>query len=161
MSDDNRGGFGGKRDDKRKGGFKGGPNKGKGGGFGKGPVKSARAETYESLKEVMRGEGFRIDKFQLAEKGTHKPVKTEYRLFREGLTGTHSFERLTDAQAAATAPLPEPEPIVETEVVAEAAETDTAEETPAEETPAEETPAEPEHGEAAPEETAHPETPSA
>jgi hypothetical protein len=141
MSDDNRGGPGGKRDDRRKGGsFKGGK-----GGFGKGPVKSARAETYESLKEVMRGEGFRIDKFQLAEKGTHKPVKTEYRLFREGLTGTHSFERLTDAQTAATAPLPEPEPVVETEIVAEAV----AEET-VDETPAEETPAEPEHSETPP-----------
>jgi len=138
MSDDNRGGPGGKRDDRRKGGFKGGK-----GGFGKGPVKSARAETYESLKEVMRGEGYRIDKFQLAEKGTHKPVKTEYRLFREGLTGTHSFERLTDAQTAATAPLPEPEVVVEEAV---------AEETVAE-TPVEEASAEPEHSETPPEET--------
>ena len=59
------------------GGGRGGPRKG---GFGKGPVKQARAETYESLKELTRGEGFRIDKFMLAEKGTHKLVKTEYRL---------------------------------------------------------------------------------
>ena len=92
----------------RDGGGRGGPRKG--GGFGKGPVKQARAETYESLKELTRGEGFRIDKFMLAEKGTHKLVKTEYRLTREGLKDVQMFQRLVDAQAAAIAPLPEPEP---------------------------------------------------
>jgi hypothetical protein len=85
----------------------GGPRKG--GGFGKGPTKAPRAETYESLKELMRGPDFRIDKFQIAEKGTGRPVKTEYRLTREGLAETHNFERLSDAQAAATAELPAPE----------------------------------------------------
>ncbi len=80
------------------------------GGFGKGPAKPARVETYESLKELTRGEGFRIDKFVVAEKGTHRPVKVEYRLTREGLKGAPAFARLVDAQAAATAPLPEPEP---------------------------------------------------
>jgi hypothetical protein len=106
----------------RDGGGRGGPRKG--GGFGKGPVKQARAETYESLKELTRGEGFRIDKFMLAEKGTHKLVKTEYRLTREGLKDVQMFQRLVDAQAAAIAPLPEPEPEPEVieEVAAEAVE---------------------------------------
>ena len=67
---------GGRRDDKR-----GGPRKG---GFGKGPAKPERRETYESLQLLTRGEGFKIDKFVLAEKGTHKPVKVEYRLTRKG-----------------------------------------------------------------------------
>jgi len=103
---------GGRRDDKR-----GGPRKG---GFGKGgPAKPERRETYESLQLLTRGEGFKIDKFVLAEKGTHKPVKVEYRLTREGLNGVHSFPRLVDAQTAATAELPEPEP----EIVEEAVET--------------------------------------
>jgi hypothetical protein len=103
---------GGRRDDKR-----GGPRKG---GFGKGgPAKPERRETYESLQLLTRGEGFKIDKFVLAEKGTHKPVKVEYRLTREGLNGVHSFPRLVDAQTAATAELPEPE----TEIVEEAVET--------------------------------------
>ncbi len=75
---DNRGGGGG-RDGQR-----GGPRKG-GGGFGKGPARQERAETYETLKELERGEGFRIDKYVVAEKKSHKPVKTEYRLTREGL----------------------------------------------------------------------------
>jgi hypothetical protein len=116
---DNRGGGG--RDGRPGGGRdgKGGPRKG---GFGKGPAKQARAETYESLKELTRGEGFRIDKFMLAEKGTHKLVKTEYRLTREGLKDVQNFQRLVDAQAAAIAPLPEPEPEPEiVETVAEAA----------------------------------------
>jgi hypothetical protein len=115
---DNRGGGG--RD-----GARGGPRKG--GGFGKGPVKQARAETYESLKELTRGEGFRIDKFMVAEKGTHKLVKTEYRLTREGLKDTQIYQRLVDAQAAAIAPLPEPEPEPVEEIVEETAEAPEAE----------------------------------
>jgi hypothetical protein len=111
---------GGRRDDKR-----GGPRKG---GFGKGgPAKPERRETYESLQLLTRGEGFKIDKFVLAEKGTHKPVKVEYRLTREGLNGVHSFPRLVDAQTAATAELPEPEPEIVEEAVEAAAEADTAE----------------------------------
>src|SRR6185437_15845063 len=89
--------------------------------FGKGPARPERRETYESLQLLTRGEGFHIDKFVLAEKGTHKPVKVEYRLTREGLKGVHAFPRLVDAQNAATAPLPEPEPEVVEEVVAETA----------------------------------------
>lgn len=136
MSEDNRGGApnrsgpgggrgpgGGNRD--RRGGRDGKPGGGrhKGGGFGKGPARQERAETYESLKELTRGEGFRIDKYVLAEKKSHKPVKTEYRLTREGLKGVHSFPRLVDAQTAATAPLPEPEPEVAEEIVELATET--------------------------------------
>jgi hypothetical protein len=138
-----RPGAGGPGGDRRDGpgGNRGGPRKGGSGkgGFGKGgPTKTVRAETYESLKQITRGEGFHIDKFQLAEKGTHKPIKTEYRLTREGLTGIHSFERLADAQIAATAPLPEPAP-----PEPETAEAETAEPSPEGETPAtgEETPA--------------------
>jgi hypothetical protein len=108
---------GGRRDDKR-----GGPRKG---GFGKGgPAKPERRETYENLALLTRGEGFRIDKFTLAEKGTHRPVKVEYRLTREGLKGVHSFPRLVDAQAAATAELPEPEPEIVEEIVEATAEGD-------------------------------------
>jgi hypothetical protein len=133
---DNRGGGG--RD-----GARGGPRKG--GGFGKGPVKQARAETYESLKELTRGEGFRIDKFMVAEKGTHKLVKTEYRLTREGLKDTQIYQRLVDAQAAAIAPLPEPEPepVEEpVEAVAEGAEGEAVHgEAPAEAEPVESVPA--------------------
>jgi hypothetical protein len=131
MTDEKRGGppsrggpGGGNRDSRpgggRDGGGRGGPRKG--GGFGKGPVKQARAETYESLRELARGEGFRIDKFVVAEKGTHKLVKTEYRLTREGLKDVHTFQRLIDAQPAATAPLPEPEPEIVEEVVEATAE---------------------------------------
>jgi len=113
-----RPGGGGRRDDKR-----GGPRKG---GFGKGgPAKPERRETYESLALLTRGEGFRIDKFVLAEKGTHRPVKVEYRLTREGLNGVHSFPRLVDAQAAAIAELPEPEPEIVEEVVEATAEGET------------------------------------
>ncbi|MDB5392715.1 MAG: hypothetical protein JWM91_221 [Rhodospirillales bacterium] len=115
MTEEKRGGppsrggpGGGNRDNRPGGGGRGGPRKG--GGFGKGPVKQARAETYESLKELTRGEGFRIDKYVVAEKGTHRLVKTEYRLTREGLKSVQMFQRLVDAQAAAIAPLPEPEP---------------------------------------------------
>jgi hypothetical protein len=120
----------------------GGPRKGGKGGFGKGPAKAVRAETYESLKELTRGEGFRIDKFVVAEKGTHRPVKTEYRLTREGLKGTPAFSRLVEAQAAAIAPLPEPEPEpIEEAAPATAEVPEHAAETPAAETPAAETPA--------------------
>jgi hypothetical protein len=114
------GGPGGRGGGDRRG--PGGPRKGGGkGGFGKGPAKPVRVETYESLKELTRGEGFRIDKFVVAEKGTHRPVKTEYRLTREGLKGTAAYPRLVDAQAAAIAPLPEPEPEPIEEAVVEAA----------------------------------------
>src|SRR6201996_6759910 len=109
-------GGGGRRDDRRGGGRKGG------GGSGKGPAKPERRETYESLQMLTRGEGFHIDKFVLAEKGTHKPVKVEYRLTRDGLKGVQGFPRLVDAQNAATAPLPEPEPEVVEEAVTETAE---------------------------------------
>lgn len=122
--ENNRGGPGSR--DRREGGGGGrGPRKGgKGGrrGDSNGPAKPQRVELYESLKELTRGEGFRIDKFVAAEKGTHKPVKVEYRLTREGLKGVHAFPRLSDAQAAATAPLPEPEPEPEVEVAAAEAE---------------------------------------
>lgn len=115
MTQDNRGGpssRAGKPGDARRDGRPGGGNRGgpRKGGFGKGPAKQVRAETYESVKELTRGAGFRIDKFVVAEKGTHRLVKTEYRLIREGLAGQVAFGRLVDAQAAATAPLPEPEP---------------------------------------------------
>jgi hypothetical protein len=140
-----RGGPGGGNRDNRPGGGRGGPRKG--GGFGKGPVKQARAETYESLKELTRGEGFRIDKYVVAEKGTHKLVKTEYRLTREGLKSVQMFQRLVDAQAAAIAPLPEPEP--EPEAVEEiAAEVTDAVETAGETTDVETTDVEAVHGEA-------------
>jgi hypothetical protein len=144
---------GGRRDDKR-----GGPRKG---GFGKGgPAKPERRETYESLQLLTRGEGFKIDKFVLAEKGTHKPVKVEYRLTREGLNGVHSFPRLVDAQTAATAELPEPEPEVVEEAVETTAEAD-AETTDTEATEVEhvdeEVPAEAESVESAPAEDAPPE----
>jgi hypothetical protein len=111
---------------------KGGPRRGGHGkgGFGKGPAKPARVETYESLKELTRGAGFRIDKYVLAEKGTHRPVRTEYRLEREGLPETQVFSRLADAQAAATAPLPEPPPIEEVSPPTEDA-TASADEAPA------------------------------
>jgi hypothetical protein len=84
-----------------KGGGRGGPGRG-------GDARPARVETYDILREVTRGSDFRIDKFVAAEKGTHKPVHTEYRLTREGLAGTQTFSRLGDAQKAATEPLPEP-----------------------------------------------------
>lgn len=128
----------------------GGPHRGKGRrggkpGFGKGPAKPPKVEIYESLKELTRGEGYRIDKFVAAEKGTHRPVKTEYRLTREGLKGIHVFQRLADAQAAAVAPLPEPEPEpvpapeVTAELEAESAEAETAESEPETPPPAEAT----------------------
>ena len=53
------------------------------------------------LKELERGEGFRIDKYVVAEKKSHKPVKTEYRLTREGLKQTMVFQRLIEAKEAA------------------------------------------------------------
>jgi hypothetical protein len=114
MTQDNRGGpssrggkpGGDRRNGRPGGGHRSGPGKG---GFGKGSSKPVRAETYETLRELTRGEGFRIDKFVLAEKGTHRPVKTEYRLFRDGVAGPQTFSNLVSAQAAATAPLPEPE----------------------------------------------------
>jgi hypothetical protein len=145
-----RGGPGGGNRDRRPGGEGGrrdgrkGGSRGKG-GFGKGgPARPERRETYESLQLLTRGEGFHIDKFVLAEKGTHKPVKVEYRLTREGLKGVHSFPRLVEAQNAATAPLPEPEP----EVVEEAV-TETAEATEGESPETEATGAEATEGEAA------------
>lgn len=157
MTDDNRGGPpsrggpGGNRDNRsgggpggRRDGQRGGPRKG-GGGFGKGPARQERAETYETLKELERGEGFRIDKYVVAEKKSHKPVKTEYRLTREGLKQTMVFQRLIEAKEAATAELPEPEPEVEeiVETVAEGAEGETvAEETPSEDTAADNAPVE-------------------
>jgi hypothetical protein len=118
------GGPGGGRDG-RPGGGRGRPG---GGGFGKGPARSARVETYEDVKLLTRGADFRIEKSVVAEKGTHKPVKTEYRLTREGLPGMQPFARLADAQAAATAPLPEPEPAPAPEAAAAEA---TASEAPA------------------------------
>jgi hypothetical protein len=115
MSDEKRGGPSG-------GGPGGGGNRNRGkGGFGKGPARPERKETYESLQLLTRGEGFHIDKYVLAEKGTHKPVRVEYRLTREGLKGVQNFPRLVDAQTAATAPLPEPEPEVVEEVAVETA----------------------------------------
>jgi hypothetical protein len=99
------GGPGGGRDG-RPGGGRGRPG---GGGFGKGPARPVRTETYEDVKLLTRGAGFRIEKSVVAEKGTHKPIKTEYRLHREGIAAMMPFARLADAQAAATAPLPEPE----------------------------------------------------
>ena len=142
-----RPGGGGRRDDKR-----GGPRKG---GFGKGgPAKPERRETYENLALLTRGEGFRIDKFTLAEKGTHRPVKVEYRLTREGLNGVHSFPRLVDAQAAATAELPPEAEIVEEAV--EAVAEGEAESTDVEHV-GEEAPAEPESVESVPAEHAAPE----
>jgi hypothetical protein len=142
-----RGGPGGGRDNRGgPGGFRKGGGKG---GFGKGgPAKAVRVETYESLKELTRGEGFRIDKFVVAEKGTHRPVKTEYRLTREGLKGTPAFARLVEAQAAAIEPLPEPEPEPEiVETAAEAAEgADRPAESEAESAPAHEAAPAPEDG---------------
>jgi hypothetical protein len=82
-----------------------------------------RVETYDTLTEVLRGADFRIHKRVIAEKGAHRPIKTEYRLTREGLKDPQYFPRLSDAQAASTAPLPEPEPEPEPEVAAEAPET--------------------------------------
>jgi len=96
----------------RKGGGGRGPGRGKGGKggkFGDGP-KRAPAVTYETLNVVTRGADFRIEKFVVAEKGSHKAVKTEYRLYREGLDGPRVYPRLFEAQAAATEPLPEPVP---------------------------------------------------
>jgi hypothetical protein len=116
MAQDNRGGPSSKAG--RPGGGPGGGRDGRpggrgrpgGGGFGKGPARPVRTETYEDVKLLTRGAGFRIEKSVVAEKGTHKPIKTEYRLHREGLAAMLPFARLVDAQAAATAPLPEPEP---------------------------------------------------
>ncbi len=165
MTDDNRGGPpsrggrpgggpGGNRDNRGGGGRdgkRGGPRKG-GGGFGKGPARQERAETYETLKELERGEDFRIDKYVVAEKKSHKPVKTEYRLTREGLKQTVVFQRLAEAKEAATAELPEPEVEEIVETAAEGAEGEAvAEETSAEETPSEEIAAENEPVESVPE----------
>lgn len=132
MTDDKRSGppshgKGGKGGDRR-GPRKGGPRR----EGGRGAAPAPRAETYETVAELTRGAGFRIDKSVVAEKGTHRPVHTEYRLYREGLAEPRSFARLADAQTAATEPLPEPEP-----EPAEAARTEAA---PAE---AAEAPAEP------------------
>ena len=163
MTDDNRGGPpsrggrpgggpGGNRDNRGGGGRdgqRGGPRKG-GGGFGKGPARQERAETYETLKELERGEGFRIDKYVVAEKRSHKPVKTEYRLTREGLKETQVFQRLIEAKEAAIAPLPEPEP-EPTEEIAETAAEGAEGEAATEETAADEATAENEPVESVPE----------
>jgi hypothetical protein len=129
MAEDNRGGANsrGGNDRRGRGPRRHGPGQGKG-GPGRGP---ARVETFEDVKLLSRGEGFRIDKSVVVEKGSFRPVKTEYRLTRDGLSGVQVFQRLADAQTAATAPLPEPEP--------EAAPADTA----AEAVPAAEEGAEP------------------
>jgi hypothetical protein len=158
MTDENRGGpargganpgggpnpGGGRGGDNRPGGGKGGPGGGRGGGDrrdgnrggprkggkgGAGPAKPVRVETYDTLTEVLRGPDFKIHKRVIAEKGAHRPIKTEYRLTREGLKDPQYFPRLSDAQAASTAPLPEPEP--EPEPVVVEAEAD-ASEAPAE-----------------------------
>src|SRR5260370_8257063 len=76
--------------------------------FGRGAAKGPTV-TYETLKELERGADYRIHKFVLADKANHTPVKTEYRLTRDGLAGTQVFNRLFDAKAAAVAPLPDPE----------------------------------------------------
>jgi hypothetical protein len=76
--------------------------------FGRGAAKGPTV-TYETLKELERGADYKIHKFVLADKANHTPVKTEYRLTRDGLAGTQVFNRLFDAKAAAVAPLPEPE----------------------------------------------------
>jgi hypothetical protein len=107
MAQDNRGGPPSRGGNNRGGPGGRGPGKG---GFGKGPARPARVETYEDVKLLSRGEGFRIDKSVVVEKGSHRPVKTEYRLTRDGLAAVQVFQRLGDAQTAATAPLPEPEP---------------------------------------------------
>ena len=103
----------GRRDDRKGGGGGGGNRRGKGGKGGphrkEGPKKAPPA-TYETLTQLTRGPDYRIDKFVLAEKVSHKAIKTEYRLTREGLEGVRSFGRLFEAQAAATEPLPEPPP---------------------------------------------------
>jgi hypothetical protein len=108
MAQDNRGGPSSRGGNNR--GGPGGRGPGGKGGFGKGPARPARVETYEDVKQLSRGEGFRIDKSVVVEKGSHRPVKTEYRLTRDGLPGVQIFQRLADAQTASTAPLPEPEP---------------------------------------------------
>jgi hypothetical protein len=119
MAQDNRGGGPSRGGNNRRG--PGGRGPGKGGGFGKGPARPARVETYEDIKLLSRGEGFRIDKSVVVEKGSHRPVKTEYRLTRDGLDGIQVFQRLADAQTASTAPLPEPAPETQIEIAAEAA----------------------------------------
>jgi len=135
MAQDNRGATssregrpgGGPGRDRRQGpgGKRGGPHKG---GFGKAAPKApVRIPTYETVKELTRGADFRIDKFQIAEKGTGRPVKTEYRLTRAGLNGVHTFNRLSDAQTAATAPLPEPDPAPAEQAAENAEATETAE----------------------------------
>jgi len=122
---------GGRRDGRGPGGDRGKPRRG---GDNRAAANPVRAETYESLKELTRGPGFRIDKYVLAEKATHKPVRTEYRLTREGLAGTPVFSRLADAQNAATEKLPEPAP--------DAAEETTPEPIPVEAAPDETPPSE-------------------
>ncbi|HWK44604.1 MAG TPA: hypothetical protein VNT30_07775 [Stellaceae bacterium] len=89
---------------------KDGRPRGRKGGFDRdGGKPRTPTNTFETLKELERGPDYRIDKFVLADKENHKPIKTEYRLTREGLAGTPVFSRLVDAKTAATGPLPEPE----------------------------------------------------
>jgi len=106
------------RDGNRGGPNRGGPGRGGQGRGGPGREPS-RADTYETVGELTRGDGFRIDKYVLADKSTHKPVRTEYRLTRDGVSGTQVFSRLFEAQTAATAPLPEPESPPEPEALPE------------------------------------------
>jgi hypothetical protein len=118
MAQDNRGGPSSRGGNNR--GGPGGRGPGGKGGFGKGPARPARVETYEDVKLLSRGEGFHIDKSVVVEKGSHRPVKTEYRLTREGISGVQVFQRLADAITASTAPLPEPEPEAAPEAAPEA-----------------------------------------
>jgi len=58
----------------------------------------------------------------LAEKGTHKPVKTEYRLIREGLAGPQIFGRWPRPKSPRRRPCRSRSRIAPAEPVAEAAE---------------------------------------
>jgi hypothetical protein len=93
--------------------------------------------TYETLKELERGADYRIHKFVLADKANHTPVKTEYRLTRDGLAGTQVFNRLFDAKAAAVAPLPEPEAAAPEAAQDETAQDETAQDETAQDATAE------------------------
>ncbi len=93
--------------------------------------------TYETLKELERGADYKIHKFVLADKANHTPVKTEYRLTRDGLAGTQVFNRLFDAKAAAVAPLPEPEAAAPETVQDETAQDETAQDETAQDAMAE------------------------
>ena len=100
---------GGKPGGSRDGRPNDGRPRGRKGGFDRDAKPRVSTNTFESLKELERGPDYRIDKFVLADKESHKPIRTEYRLTRQGLAGTPVFSRLVDAKTAATGPLPEPE----------------------------------------------------